>query len=360
MFAGVCEQAGIKRYFTAPFTPQQNGVVERRNRSVMDMARALLKSMKVPGRYWAEAVRHVHLLNRLPTKVLGPYEAWTGRKPNLGHLKVFGCTAHAKVVTPHLKKLDDRSKKLVYFGVEEGSKAYRLYDPESNKIIVSRDTVFEEHLMWDWSANSAEGNSVEFVDEGEPAGNYTGSGEVDDQHCWQEMPTGSETEVVVDNSEALSDGLQWQANEEVQVDNQSEPVNAKFNTPENSVSAGISSTPDWSSNQPLRFRNLNEIYDNSEEVELGDSGVELADSDVEALLIEVDEPTKYSEAACHQEWIEAMNKEIQSIEKNRTWELVKLPAGKRPIGVKWVYKLKRNSDGEVVKHKARLVAKGYV
>jgi hypothetical protein len=201
---------------------------------------------------------------------------------------------------------------------------------------------------------------MEFVDEGEPAGNYTGSGEVDDQHCWQEMPTGSETEVVVDNSEALSDGLQWQANEEVQVDNQSEPVNAKFNTPENSVSAGISSTPDWSSNQPLRFRNLNEIYDNSEEVELRDSGVELVDSDVEALLIEADEPTKYSEAACHQEWIEAMNKEIQSIEKNRTWELVKLPAGKRPIGVKWVYKLKRNSDGEVVKHKARLVAKGYV
>jgi len=110
----------------------------------------------------------------------------------------------------------------------------------------------------------------------------------------------------------------------------------------------------------LRFRNLNEIYDNLEEVELGDSGIELVDSDVEALLIEADEPTKYSEAACHQEWIEAMNKEIQSIEKNRTWELVKLPAGKRPIGVKWVYKLKRNSDGEVVKHKARLVAKGYV
>lgn len=52
--AGVCEQAGIKRHFTAPFTSQQNGVVERRNRSVMDMARALLKSMRIPGRYWAE------------------------------------------------------------------------------------------------------------------------------------------------------------------------------------------------------------------------------------------------------------------------------------------------------------------
>jgi len=153
LFADVCEKAGIKRQFTAPFTPQQNGVVERRNRTVMDMSRALLKSMKVPGRYWAEAIRHaVYLLNRLPTKVLGdktPHETWTGRKPSLGHLKVFGCTAHAKVVTPHLKKLDDRSRKLVYFGVEDGSKAYKLYDPASNKIVVSRDTVFEESKVWD-------------------------------------------------------------------------------------------------------------------------------------------------------------------------------------------------------------------
>jgi hypothetical protein len=98
-------------------------------------------------------VRHaVYLLNRLPTKILGdktPHEAWTGRKPSLGHLKVFGCIAHAKLVTPHLKKLDDRSKKLIYFGAEDGSKAFRLYDPNSNKIIVSIDTVFEEHMLWD-------------------------------------------------------------------------------------------------------------------------------------------------------------------------------------------------------------------
>lgn len=71
VFAKVCEQAGIKRQFTAPYTPQQNGVVERRNRTVMEMARALLKSMKIPGRYWGEAIRHaIYLLNRLPTKKL--------------------------------------------------------------------------------------------------------------------------------------------------------------------------------------------------------------------------------------------------------------------------------------------------
>jgi len=84
-FKEIYENAGIKRQLTAPFTPQQNGVVERRNRTVMEMARSIMKSMRVPGRFWGEAVRHsVHLLNRLPTRPMGsrtPFEAWSGRKP---------------------------------------------------------------------------------------------------------------------------------------------------------------------------------------------------------------------------------------------------------------------------------------
>jgi hypothetical protein len=107
----------------------------------------------------------------------------------------------------------------------------------------------------------------------------------------------------------------------------------------------------------VRFRDLNQIYDETSEVELVESEEEAL---VEALLAETEEPTNYKEAAVHQDWIDAMDKEMQSILKNETWELVKLSTGKKPIGLKWVYKLKRNSDGEVVKHKARLVGKGYV
>jgi transposase InsO family protein len=129
-FQKVCEEAGIKHQFTAPYTPQQNGVVERKNRSVMEMARSLLKSMEIPGIFWAEAVRHfVYLLNMLLTKSIGfrtPYEGWNGRKPHLGHLRVFGCRGHVKIVGTHLRKLDDRSMPMVYFGIEEGSKAHRM------------------------------------------------------------------------------------------------------------------------------------------------------------------------------------------------------------------------------------------
>ena len=132
-FTQLCEEIGIERHYTAPYTLQQNGVVERRNRSIMDMAHSLLKSMNVLGRFWEEAVRHaVYLLNRLSTKAMGsrtPFEAWNGKKLYVGHLRVFGCTTHAKVTTPHLKKLDNQSHMTVNLGVEDGSKAHRLYDP---------------------------------------------------------------------------------------------------------------------------------------------------------------------------------------------------------------------------------------
>jgi transposase InsO family protein len=132
-FKDVCEQARISRQFIAPFSPQQNGVVERRNRTMMEMARSMMKGMKVPGCFWGEAVKHsMYLLNRRPTKVMGyrtPFEGWNGRKPQLGHVRVFGCRANARPAVPHLKKLDDRSVAMVYFGVEEGSKAHRLYNP---------------------------------------------------------------------------------------------------------------------------------------------------------------------------------------------------------------------------------------
>lgn len=132
-FQSFCDEAGIQRHLTAPYTPQQNGVVERRNRTVVAMARSLLKNMLMPAKLWGEAVRHaVYLLNRVPTKEMTgitPYEAWTGRKPYLEHLRVFGCVAHMKVPSAHTQKLDDRSKVMVYLGVEPGSKAHCLYDP---------------------------------------------------------------------------------------------------------------------------------------------------------------------------------------------------------------------------------------
>lgn len=100
-FQSYCERLGIKREFTAPYTPQQNGVVERKNRTVVEMARGLLRSRELPMRFWGEAVSTaVHLINRSPTQALQnktPYEVWHGFKPTVSYLRIFGCIAFALI-----------------------------------------------------------------------------------------------------------------------------------------------------------------------------------------------------------------------------------------------------------------------
>nr|GEY87202.1 zinc finger, CCHC-type [Tanacetum cinerariifolium] len=100
---------------------------------------------------------------------------------------------------------------------------------------------------------------------------------------------------------------------------------------------------------PVRgFKNLNEIYENAREVE------------VEDLLLMEEEPRNYKEASADEKWIEAMETELDSINKNNTWTLTTLPPDHKAIGLKWVYKTKRDAEGKIIKYKARLVAKGYV
>nr|GEZ61244.1 zinc finger, CCHC-type [Tanacetum cinerariifolium] len=150
----VSHENGIARQLTAPYSPQQNGVVERRNMTIMSTTRCMMKVTNMPQNFWAEAVRHaIYILNSVPTKALEditPYEAIKRRKPNLENLRVFDCIAYAKVPSQHLTKLDDRSTKMVYLGNEQGSKAYRLFDPTTQRVCVSRYVKFKEDEACDW------------------------------------------------------------------------------------------------------------------------------------------------------------------------------------------------------------------
>ena len=124
---------GIKHQFTVPYTPQQNDVAERKNTSLMEMARCMVKSQQVPHVFWLEVVMcAAYILNRCPTKYLQsitPYEAWHGKKPSIGHLRVFGCLAYALVPMQQRRKLDDKAVKCIFVGYSAESKGYRLYHP---------------------------------------------------------------------------------------------------------------------------------------------------------------------------------------------------------------------------------------
>lgn len=152
-FTDFCGEQGIKRELTAPYTPEQNGAAERKNRTVVEMARSMLKFMGLPDCYWAEGVATaVYILNLSPTKDVWnqtPYEAWYGNTHSVSHLRVFGCICYA-LQTTGKHKLVDKSKKFIFVGYCSQSKAYRLYDPISETVVVSRNVVFDELAKWEW------------------------------------------------------------------------------------------------------------------------------------------------------------------------------------------------------------------
>lgn len=152
-FLCFCRENGIHKQSTTRYTPQQNGVAKRKNKTIMDMARSMLKAKRLQNDYCVEAVHSaVYILNRCPTKAVMnkvPEEAWSGRKQGVTHMKIFGCVAY---IPDQLRnKLDKKGEKCIFIGYSEESKAYRLYIPSTKKIFVSRDVQFIEEEAWDGS-----------------------------------------------------------------------------------------------------------------------------------------------------------------------------------------------------------------
>ncbi|KAM2961184.1 hypothetical protein FF1_030791 [Malus domestica] len=301
------EDVGLERQLTTPYTPQQNGVAERKNRTIVEMAKCLMLEKKVPLEFWAEAVNtSVYILNRCPTKALHkktPFEAYSGRKPGIKHLKVFGSLCYAHVPSQQRQKLDLASKRCIFLGYGSCEKGYRLYNIESGKVTISRDVVFNEEACWDWNAQKERRESIQIIE--------MSAGE---QNC-EGSACDSETQCEVSEENVGSDLVTELSDQERMTG------------------------PQDFDHTPLKYRNIAEIY--------------------EKCNLCIIEPECFEEAAKDESWQKAMEDEISMIEKNHTWDLVDRPFDKPIIGVKWVYKTKLNLDGSVQKNKARLVAKGY-
>jgi hypothetical protein len=143
----------------------------------MAMARCMLNDKKLPGMFWGEAVNcAVYILNRTITKGADgktPYELWTGSISGVHHLRTFGCIAHVKLNKPNLKKLDDRSKKMIFVGYESGSVAYICYDPNTQRVHISRDVIFEEEASWDWGEVDRDFTVTEYNEDFQEIGTET-------------------------------------------------------------------------------------------------------------------------------------------------------------------------------------------
>ena len=142
------KKQGTQHELTFPKTPQQNGAAERMNRILVETIRSMLADSELPKRFWAEALSIPrYLRNRSPTNAVQDktsYEAWTGNRPNVSHLRIYRCDAYAHVPKDESSKLDSKTRRSIFLGYGQGVKGYRLSDKAHKRISYSRNVVFNE------------------------------------------------------------------------------------------------------------------------------------------------------------------------------------------------------------------------
>ncbi|KAL3834104.1 hypothetical protein ACJIZ3_008840 [Penstemon smallii] len=257
-FDNFCQQEGIKRQFTVAYTPQQNGVAERMDRTLLERTRAMLRTAGIAKSFWAEAVNTAcYVIIRSPSTAIDlktPMEMWTGTPTDYSHLHTFGSPVYLMYNAQERSKLDKKSRRCIFLGYADGVKGYRLWDPTAHKAIISKNLV-------------------------------------------------------------------------------------ELTTPQVRRSTRERRQPAWHSDYIMEG---NVAY---------------------CLLTEDGEPSTFHEATKSREaslWMTAMQEEIEALHKNKTWDLVPLPQGRKSIGNKWVYKIKRDCNDQVEWYRARLVVKGFV
>lgn len=134
----------IKHRLTVTHTPEQNGVAERRNRTLMDMAWCLLFQSELSSSFWGKAINTANYIrNRCPSNSgRTPFEKWIGKIPSVKHFQKFGCEIYTLDRNPNKKKFDSRSKRGIFVGYSEQSKAYRVWIPDDREIDITRDVKF--------------------------------------------------------------------------------------------------------------------------------------------------------------------------------------------------------------------------
>ncbi|UYV71898.1 hypothetical protein LAZ67_9000983 [Cordylochernes scorpioides] len=146
----ITNKYGINHRITMPYTPQQNGSAERENRTLIEAARSMIYAKNMSLKLWAEAVNTAtYVLNRTgPTQIEGktPYELWFDKKPAVDHLRIFGTECFVHVPDEKRRKLDAKSKKGILVGYCSNKDGYRIWMPNSNKVVTSRDVIFKETI----------------------------------------------------------------------------------------------------------------------------------------------------------------------------------------------------------------------
>ncbi|GJW88261.1 putative ribonuclease H-like domain-containing protein [Tanacetum coccineum] len=418
-----CEMKGIKREFSVARTPQQNGVAERKNRTLIEAARTMLADSKLPTTFWAEAVNTAcYVQNRvlvIKPHNKTPYELFLGRKPALSFMRPFGCPVTILNTIDHLGKFDGKADEGFFVGYSTNSKAFRVFN--------SRTRIVEENLHVQFSENTSNivgsgpnwlfnidaltksmnykpvviGNqsngsadppfsssSKDSPDAGfKPLGEEEKKDDKDPGNASENPIERKDSEVPSTKEPRINQEKDASVNNTNNINTVSPTVNAasiKDNAVDENIVHGC--TDDLNIPDLEEIGKFSDAEDDGAEADVNNLDTHIPvspipttrihkDHPIEQLIrdlnsapqtrrmtknLEEHEPKKVIHALKDPSWIETMQDELLQFKLQKVWTLLDLPNRKRAIGTKWVYKNKKDERGIVIKNKGRLVAQGYV
>jgi transposase InsO family protein len=331
----ILSENGILQRLTAPYTPEQNGGSERENRTIVEMARTFKYSnseVEFPDAIWAELVTSaIYILNRTGKSSkdgVSPYELWMGKKPRIKHLRIIGSSCYVHIPAERRRKMDKKAVKGYLVGYDRDER-YRIYIPNDNKVILSRDIQFQERINDCISKIKLPMKDIENEDQVEEG----------DRPDEQKIDTEGKSAINSEDSQKLRKASR--GDEEYETRSELGDIDEEEETSQQT------------SGRVLRDRSTLKKPKHLEDYTMI----------VEEFVNQVTEdPATFEDALRSEnsaEWKRAMDREITSLKENQTWILTDLPPGAKAIPCKWVFRLKKNPDGSIDKYKGRLVVKGF-
>jgi hypothetical protein len=334
---GFLVEKGIDSERTTHYSPESNGISERLNRTLLDMARTMLFGANLPNKLWTEAISAaVYLKNRLPHSSLRgnitPHEMWFGIKPSLSHLRVFGCAAHTHIPEERRKKygdgkVDRRSVHTYFVGYDKSDAIYKIWHPSNNSVVRARNVIFDETLYY-----QDEGDLNELPLSTEPS-EFQNSAVPDTPAALPAPP------ILIEPPQYLPEPPPPAIPRSIPTG----PTHWPIPPPpivESRHSSPTLTTQQVASNYSLRSKGFPQ--------------------NAEALLSYVYSiPDNYHDAmeSPHRDlWQKAMNEEFKALIDNETWTLVPRPTNVPIVDSRWTYDMK---DDDPPRYKGRFVAKGF-
>lgn len=318
-FKQVIHKYNIIQECSTEYCLEQNGRLERQNRTIVEMARTMLAAADLPLNLWGEAsntaalIRNFVPLDRLEGRT--PWEAWLDTKPKINFLRVFGSKAYA-LIEDQRNKFAQKSEQLVLVGFEPQQKAYRLWEPGTRRVVIRRNA------------------------------------EIIEPTCRQMVIVDGEKSELNPLATSSKDELELTNNEQQEEDS-TEDVDTQESTKDNSQRRKYEKRVWTQDPTSVATRTRMKTGCNTQmDMENGQSCLALM---AEVCLLNFNEALNSPDA---KQWEEAMNEEINSLIKNKTWDLVVLSPDCRAVKNKWIYRLKTKEDGSISRYKARLVVKG--